>query len=147
MEITRQADYAIRSMVYLAELPLNDGRVSTATISEAQGVPLPFLTKVISRLATAGLVTTSRGMGGGVLLARPPAEITLLQVVEAVDGPILLNHCLLRSGTCEREPYCAAHDVWDEVQTHFVQELNAVTMEELARRQAEKRERRSNGRE
>jgi Rrf2 family iron-sulfur cluster assembly transcriptional regulator len=146
MEITRQADYAIRSMIYLAELPLSDGRVSTATISEAQGVPLPFLTKVISRLATAGLVTTSRGMGGGVSLARPPEEITLLQVVEAVDGPIILNHCLLRSGTCEREPYCAAHDVWAEVQTHFVQELNAVTMQELARRQAEKRESRGNGR-
>lgn len=147
MEITRQADYAVRSMIHLAELPPNDDRVSTATISEAEAIPLPFLTKVISRLATAGLVTTSRGMGGGVSLARPPEEITLLQVVEAVDGPIILNHCLLRSGTCEREPVCAAHDVWDEVQTHFVQELNAVTMRELAERQAEKRKGKGNGRE
>jgi Rrf2 family iron-sulfur cluster assembly transcriptional regulator len=146
MEITRQADYAVRSMIHLAELPLNNGRVSTATISEAEAIPLPFLTKVISRLATAGLVTTSRGMGGGVSLARPPDEITLLQVVEAVDGPIVLNHCLLRSGTCEREPFCAAHDVWAEVQTHFVQELNAVTMRELAERQAEKRKSKGNGR-
>jgi Rrf2 family iron-sulfur cluster assembly transcriptional regulator len=147
MEITRQADYAVRSMIHLAELPLNNDRVSTATISKAEAIPLPFLTKVISRLATAGLVTTSRGMGGGVSLARPPEEITLLQVVEAVDGPIVLNHCLLRSGTCEREPFCAAHDVWDEVQTHFVQELNAVTMRELAERQAEKRKGKGNGRE
>lgn len=138
MEITRQADYAIRSMIHLAELPLN-GRVATAVISEAEGIPLPFLTKVISRLATAGLVTTSRGMGGGVSLARPPEEVTLLHVVEAVDGPILLNHCLLRSGTCERDTYCAAHDVWNEIQDHFVQELNNVTMKELAQRQAEKR--------
>jgi Rrf2 family protein len=146
MEITRQADYAVRSMIHLAALPLNDGRVSTATISKAEAIPLPFLTKVISRLATAGLVTTSRGMGGGVSLARPPVEITLLQVVEAVDGPIVLNHCLLRSGTCAREPFCAAHDVWDEVQTHFVQELNAVTMRELAERQAKKRKGKGNGR-
>jgi Rrf2 family protein len=138
MEITRQADYAIRSMVHLAELPL-DGRVSTATISEAEGIPLPFLTKVISRLATAGLVTTSRGMGGGVSLARPPEEVTLLQVVEAVDGPILLNHCLLRPGTCERDGFCAAHDVWANVQDRLVQELGGVTMRDMAQKQAQKR--------
>jgi Rrf2 family protein len=138
MEITRQADYAIRSMIHLAGLPL-DGRVATASISEAEGIPLPFLTKVISRLATAGLVTTSRGMGGGVSLARAPEEVTLLQVVEAVDGPILLNHCLLRAGACERELYCAAHEVWGEIQARFVQELNSVTMHQLAERQAQKR--------
>ncbi len=95
VEITRQADYAVRAMVYLAGLPL-DRRPATATISETEGVPLPFLTKVISRLARAGLVDTSRGMGGGVWLARSPEEITLRQVTEAVGGPILLNRCLLR---------------------------------------------------
>lgn len=137
MEITRQADYAVRAMVYLAGLPL-DRRVSTAAISKAEGIPLPFLTKVISHLATAGLVVTMRGMGGGVTLGRPPEEITLLQVVEAVDGPILLNRCLLGSGTGELEPYCAAHDVWADIQTRFVQDMDAVTMRELARRQAEK---------
>ena len=144
MEITRQADYAIRSMVHLADLPI-ENRVSTATISKAETIPLPFLTKVISRLATAGLVTTSRGMGGGVSLARPPEEISLLQVVEAVDGPILLNHCLLRSGICERESECAAHDVWAEIQDRFTQELSSVTMKDLTERQAIKRGR-GNGR-
>jgi Rrf2 family protein len=74
-----------------------------------------------------------------VSLARPPQEITLLQVIEAVDGPILLNHCLLRSGSCEHEPYCAAHDVWANLQDRFVTELNSVTMEDLAKEQAEKR--------
>ena len=145
MEITRQADYAIRSMIHLADLPI-ENRVSTATISAAESIPLPFLTKVISRLATAGLVTTSRGMGGGVSLARPPEEITLLQVVEAVDGPIVLNHCLLRSGMCEREPECAAHDVWAEVQDRLTQELSSVTMKALTERQAAKRSK-TNGRD
>ncbi len=138
MEITRQADYAIRSMIHLAELPSND-RVSTASISEAEGIPLPFLTKVISRLATAGLVTTSRGMGGGVSLAQAPEEVTLLQVVEAVDGPILLNQCLLRSGTCDREPVCAAHDVWADIQENLIRNLNSVTMRKLVERQIQKR--------
>ena len=123
-----------------------DGRVSTASISEAETIPLPFLTKVISRLATAGLVTTSRGMGGGVSLARPPEEITLLQVVEAVDGPIVLNHCLLRSGTCEHEPNCAAHDVWAEIQDGLVRELDSVTMKALADRQTQKKIANSDGR-
>jgi Rrf2 family protein len=145
MEITRQADYAVRSMVHLSELPFND-RVSTASISESESIPLPFLTKVISRLATAGLVTTSRGMGGGVSLARPPEEVTLLQVVEAVDGPIVLNHCLLRSGICEREPDCSAHDAWADIQNRLVQELASVTMKDLADRQAEKRSRNADGR-
>jgi len=100
-------------------------------------MPLPFLTKVISRLATAGLVFTSRGLGGGVSLTRSPEEISLLQVIEATDGPILLNPCLLQPGTCEREPYCAAHDAWAAIQASFVRDLESVTMGELARRQAE----------
>ena len=146
MEITRQADYAVRSMVHLAELPL-DGRISTASISEAEGIPLPFLTKVISRLATAGLVTTSRGMGGGVSLARSPEKISLLQVVEAVDGPIVLNHCLLRPGACDHESHCAAHDVWSEIQSRLVTELGSVSMKDLAERQALKVRVQGNGRE
>jgi len=137
VEITRQADYAVRAMINLSGLPL-DRRVSTAAISVAEDIPLPFLTKVISRLAMAGLVTTSRGMGGGVSLGRPAEEINLLQIIEAVDGPIILNRCLLRSSACEREPYCAAHDVWTNIQDCLVQELTAMTLSELARRQTEK---------
>ena len=137
MEITRQADYAVRAMLYLSESS-QDKRVSTAAISKAEDIPLPFLTKVISRLAMAGLVTTSRGMGGGVSLARPAAEISLLQIIEAVDGPIIINRCLLRSNMCDREPYCAAHDIWADIQNRLVQELGAVTMSDLARQHAEK---------
>ena len=72
-------------------------------------------------------------------LARPPEEVTLLQVVEAVDGPIVLNHCLLRSGTCDREPNCSAHDVWAEIQDGLVRDLDSVTMKELADRQSKKK--------
>jgi Rrf2 family protein len=120
-------------------MELLDTRVTTGTISDAEGIPLPFLTKVISRLVTAGLVVTSRGMGGGVALARSPEQITLLQVIEAVDGPILLSLCLLQPDSCELKPYCTTRDVWDHVQARLVQDLDAVTMGELARRQVEKR--------
>jgi Rrf2 family protein len=86
-------------------------------------------------------------MGGGVSLARSPEQISLLQVVEAVDGPIILNHCLLRPGACERDVHCAAHDVWSEIQYRLVTELGSVTMKDLAERQTEKARIRSNGRE
>lgn len=134
MKITRQTEYAVRTMFYLSERGW-DGRVPTAVISGAEDIPHPFLTKVISRLMAAGLVTTSRGMGGGVALARSPEEITLLQVVEAIEGPLLLSYCLLRSGMCELEPGCAVQDAWADVQANLVRGLDAVTMAELVRRQ------------
>jgi Rrf2 family protein len=134
VKITRQAEYGVRAMTYLSERG-QDGRVPTAVISEAENIPHPFLTKVISRLVTAGLVFTSRGMGGGVELARQPEEITLLEVMEALDGPLLLSYCLLRTGTCEHEPDCAVHDAWADIQANLIQGLEAVTMEELVRRQ------------
>lgn len=135
MKITRQADYAVRTMVYLSH-PSVSGRVPTSVIAEAEDIPQPFLTKVISQLSTAGLVITSRGMGGGVALARPPEEITLLRVIEAVDGPILISNSLLRSNTSEIESYRAVHDTWANIQARLVQDLESVTMAELARLQS-----------
>jgi Rrf2 family protein len=138
VKITRQADYAVRVMTYLSELPL-DTRVTTGTISEAESIPLPFLAKVISGLVTAGLVVTSRGMGGGVVLARPPEEITLLQVIQAVDGPILLSQTLSRSDSDGHESDSAIPDVWGSLRAGLTQDLGAVTMSDLARRQSEKK--------
>ncbi len=135
MKITRQADYAIRAVVYLSN-PSVDGRVPTGVIAEAENIPQPFLTKVISQLSTAGLVITSRGMGGGVMLARSPEEITLLDVIEAVDGPILISHCLLQPNTCQIESYSAVHDTWANIQARLIQDLESVTMAELARMQS-----------
>lgn len=123
-------------MIYLAGQPL-DIRVSTGTISEAENIPRPFLSKVISNLVVARLVVTSRGKGGGVSLARSPEEITLLHVIEAMEGPVLLHRCLLQPGTCDLHPYRAACDVWRDIQAHLVQNLNAVTMRELSSRHKE----------
>jgi Rrf2 family protein len=137
MEITRQADYAVRAMIHLGSMP-PDTRVSSAVISRAQRVPLPFLTKVIAQLVHAGLVTTSRGMGGGVALTRDPEEITLLDILEAVEGPITLNRCLLRGIKCELEPTCPMHDIWIEIQKHLVEKLKQVSLAYLVQAQAAK---------
>lgn len=124
MEFTREADYAMRAVVHLARLPMGS-RVPTANIAEEEHIPRPFLSKVISHLVTARLVTTMRGRGGGVALARPPEEITLLQVTEAVDGPIVVNPS-------------DAHDIWDDVRDSLIDGLSAVTMADLARRELKK---------
>ena len=137
MEITRQADYAVRAMVHVGRLPPGS-RVATATIPEAESIPLAFLTKVIAHLVKSGLVTTNRGMGGGVSAARSPQDITLLEILEAIEGPILLNRCLQRKGFCEIEDRCPVHDVWAEIQHTLVKQLRSVTVSDLVRRQVEK---------
>ena len=137
MDITRQADYAVRAMVHVARLPPSS-RVSTATISKAERIPLPFLTKVIAHLVKSGLVTTNRGMGGGVSVARAPQEITLLEILEAIEGPILLNRCLQREGLCEIEDRCPVHNVWADIQHSLVTQLGSVTVGDLVHKQVEK---------
>ena len=100
MQITRQADYAVRAMVYLAQLG-PDRRAATSQIAKEKQIPPSFLAKIVSQLSVAGLLQTSRGARGGVSLAKPAEQITLLDVVEAIDGPILLNECVSNAGACQ----------------------------------------------
>src|SRR4030066_1278696 len=99
MQITRQADYAMRAVLYLSKLG-SDRRAATSQIAEEQHIPPSFLAKIVSQLSVAGLLQTSRGARGGVSLAPPPGAITLLDVVEAIDGPILLNECVSENSSC-----------------------------------------------
>ena len=102
MQITRQADYAVRAMVYLAQLgPVKvNERAATGKIAQEKSIPPSFLAKIVSQLSVAGLLQTSRGARGGVSLAKPAEAISLLDVVEAIDGPILLNDCVGEMSTC-----------------------------------------------
>src|SRR4030066_352378 len=111
MQITKQADYAVRAVLYLAGL--SDGRrAPTSQIARDQKIPPSFLAKIISQLSVAGMVQTSRGARGGVTLAREPEKITLLDVVEAIDGPILLNECVGESSNCVFGDDCPVQSVW-----------------------------------
>src|SRR5215510_10060344 len=111
MQITRQADYAVRAVLYLARTG-NTERAATSMIAKEQNIPPSFLAKIISQLSIAGLLHTSRGARGGVTLARDPKDITLLEVVEAIDGPILLNECVQNEGVCTFESNCPIRLVW-----------------------------------
>lgn len=132
MELTRKGEYAIRGIVYLARLP--QGKVALISeIAEGTGVPQTFLAKIFQNFAKIGLVNSFRGTGGGFLLGRPAAQITLREVVEAVEGPIMPNRCLMAEVGCEFNKTCLVHPVWREVQAKVVDILNSVTIEKLAR--------------
>jgi len=132
MQITRQADYALRAMLYLArEYPNKDHRAATSKIAEEQEIPASFLAKIISQLSIAGLIQTSRGAKGGVRLARKPEEISLLDVVEAIDGPISLNECVDDPSVCSFGDNCPIHDVWCEAKAQLVRKLRDATFDKL----------------
>ena len=131
MELTKSADYAIRIMMFLG----NDGgrsRVTTGEIARAQGIPVKYVPKVLATLVRAGLLRTYQGRRGGVALARAPEDIVLLDVVEAVDGPLVLSRCLLGRGECERVDTCPVHEVWKAARSGLVHVLRGVTIAELA---------------
>jgi Rrf2 family protein len=131
MEITRQADYAIRAILYLAENEHN-GRASTSVIAGKKNIPPSFLAKIISQLNVAGLVLTSRGARGGVSLARPSHEISLLDVIEAIDGPLSINECALDLSICAFGHECLVGPIWCNLQQELVGRLRAVKFDQLA---------------
>ena len=131
MQITRQADYAIRAVRYLAKQGPNQ-RAATSTIATEMKIPASFLAKIISQLSIAGLLHTSRGAKGGVTLAREPGEISLLDVVEAIDGPILLNECVGDPANCVFSDDCLVHPIWVEVQESMVKRLRETKFNQLA---------------
>lgn len=125
MQITRQADYAVRAILYLSELGPNE-KAATSQIAEEQDIPLSFLAKIIAQLSVAGLLQTMRGARGGVTLARSPDDISLLEVVEAIDGPMQLNECVNGSYDCPMGN-CPMRLVWHDAQVDLVQRLKSTT--------------------
>ncbi|MFZ5881699.1 MAG: RrF2 family transcriptional regulator [Chloroflexota bacterium] len=130
MQITRQADYAVRAVLYLARLGQEE-RAATSQVAQEQHIPPSFLAKIISQLSIAGLLHTSRGARGGVTLARDPKDISLLEVVEAIDGPIMLNECVGDTGTCSFDQDCPLRPVWCDAQTELVARLKSTNFAQL----------------
>jgi Rrf2 family transcriptional regulator, iron-sulfur cluster assembly transcription factor len=135
MGLTRKAEYGIRGMLFLANQP--EGVFNMLeTISREVDAPRPFLAKVLQALANKGLIVSSRGVGGGFILARPPEQITLCEIVEAIDGPIMPNQCLMDDDVCSLQKSCQVHPVWRRLQTVARGILLEVTLKTLT---AEKR--------
>jgi len=129
--LSKAAEYAIRGMLHLTVME-GKGAQDIDAISKAQDVPKAYLSKLFQQLAKKGFVKSTRGPVGGFVMARNPSEITLLEVIEAMEGPIYLNVCLIREGYCNRDTSCPVHDVWGDAQKSFLDVLKSCTFLDLA---------------
>jgi len=131
MQLTRAADYGVRLMLGAAAGG-PDQAITVADLARREGLPAPFLGKVAQRLRAAGLLQSSRGHAGGFRLGRPARETSLRDVVEAVEGPIHLNWCLVRPGACALEATCPAHAVWRRAQADLLHRLGGACLADMA---------------
>ena len=131
MQITRGTDYAVRVLIHLAGLPPGS-TVRQSELSQASDISGYFLSKLLQQLVRSRLVRSQRGAGGGYALAVPAANVSLLDVVEAIEGPVRLNLCLIEDPSCKRKSWCPAHPVWAEAQAAVVNVLGGASMANLA---------------
>ncbi len=133
LELTKRGDYAVRVMLALSRVP--GGRlVSVRRLAAEMAIPVRFLPQVMANLTAAGLVRAETGRSGGYRLARPPATITLLDVVEAVEGDSRRRTCVLRGGPCGVDGHCDVHDVFFAAQDAMLAELAGVALDRLPER-------------
>lgn len=130
MLVTRKTDYAVRCVLYLAR---DDDQVSNVTeVSKAMHIPKTFLAKIFQKLVKAGLVESIRGMNGGFRLARKPSKISLLDIMDAIQGPAAINLCAVDKRKCRRSAACAVHPVWVELRRDVNRKLSEQTIDRLA---------------
>jgi Rrf2 family protein len=129
MLVTRKTDYAIRCILYLAR---DDDQVANVTeVSRNMHIPKTFLAKIFQRLVKAGLVESIRGMNGGFRLAKKPADISLLDIMAAIQGPVGINVCAVNSKKCRRSSTCSVHPVWVELRKEVDRRLREQTIAQL----------------
>jgi Rrf2 family protein len=131
LQISRKVDYALRAMIYLATLP-EGTREPFKEVAHKNEIPKDFLAKILKTLADGGLVTALRGPHGGVAISRPPTEISFLDVIEAVEGPVQLNLCLddSKSG-CSLSSTCTMQSVWRAGQERMLDVYRATKLADL----------------
>lgn len=133
MQLTRAADYAVRVMVHLAALPPGE-RATRSEMAASGDVPEAFLSKILQSLTRSGLIVSHRGMAGGYVLGRPAEQVTVLDVVDAIEGPLQLNACVGPNAACDRSAWCLVHKVWDRAHHALSAVLRSESIASLADR-------------
>ena len=131
MQLSMTGEYAVRTMIHLAAASPEE-LVQISDISKEWGIPEGFLRKIVAQLSKNGLIRSQRGAGGGIRLSRPADSLTLLDVIEAVEGKLFLNKCLIAPGTCHLDITCAVHNVWVDAQEVLRKKLTSKSLAELA---------------
>jgi Rrf2 family protein len=131
MQITRATDYAVRALTHLAMLPPST-RLTAGELAGGDPAPAARVAKILQRLVAARLLVSRRGFDGGFALARAPRDVSVLDIVVALEGPLCVNQCL-DGGTRDTEPQsCRARNVWARAQAALAAELASATLEQLA---------------
>ena len=132
MKLSPAAELAVRGILILTE-HYGEGPVTLDAICAKRKLPKQYLTKIFAQLARVGLVTPVRGKRGGYLLGKPPDDINLLQVIEAVEGPIVLNICQHSPTQCHEE-FCKIRPVWTELQQAVKEKLSGLKLSQCVGR-------------
>jgi FeS assembly SUF system regulator len=133
MRLSSLADYAVVMMTAAARHCGGLARVNATSLAQETGVPLPTAQKLVSRLSSAGLIESTRGTGGGFRLSRPPATITLADIIEAVEGPIALTTCVdTAQHDCALDGSCRVKPHWSVVNNAVRGALAGITLTQLA---------------
>ena len=137
MKLSTKSRYSLRAMLHLA-LNQTDGVVMAREIAERQNLPETYLEQLMLALRKAGLVSAIRGARGGYMLARRPEDITLAQIVVALEGTLSIADCCDVPNCCIDPVSCALKDIFDDVNSALYGAFDCVTLAELARRQRTK---------
>jgi Rrf2 family protein len=128
----RKGDYSVRAMLHLVRHG-GEGRQKARVVAEAMEIPHRYATQILANLVARGLLVATAGPDGGYELARPADAISLLQVVEAAEGPIRLETCVLRGGSCDWADVCPVHEAWSRAQESMIRELDRTSFGDLER--------------
>ncbi len=130
LSLGRRADYALRAALDLARHA--DGRRKSREIGDEMDVPMTYLPQIMAELVRSGLVDSVAGPHGGYVLARPATAMSLLEVIEAVEGDPVSTECVLRGGPCRWDGICAIHVPWSRAQQAMLEQLGATSLADVA---------------
>jgi Rrf2 family protein len=130
LKLTKKADYGLIALRHLASVP--GATASTKDIADAYRLPVTLLAKVLQQLARAGIVQSVAGTNGGYKLMRNPNSVSALEVVRAIDGPVILTHCFTEHGTCDQSDKCTVREPLRRVHEAILGVLNSFRITDLA---------------
>lgn len=130
LKLSKKADYALMAVNHLAR-HYGEGACCTRDIACAYGIPAGLLAKVLQRLVRRGLLSSQHGTNGGYTLAKPPLFISALEVINAIDGPVMITSCITARGECFQTPLCTVKEPLRRVNERIVNALNSLSIAEI----------------
>jgi Rrf2 family protein len=132
LKLTKKADYGLIALKHLA-VNSGDASSSAKAIAECYGIPLPLLAKILQKLTKLGMLQSVAGTNGGYRLARSANSITALEVIRAIDGPIILTNCFTAHGECDQSEKCNVREPLRKVHEGILSLLNTITISDMSK--------------